>query len=173
MAQNYYRCPACGQVELIVYRAADVDSPDWPPRCLNRVWHEGSISVPMELAPQPGDFAMDVGGVKGAAFQKFDVDVDGHPVTIDSLHTLRKVERESEQRYRNGEGEPLRFRMWNNDRSNRDVSSFGETGQIGEQTYTSGTPLKKSGKITVKRHGEEKPTIKVAKGGGTTALGRG
>jgi hypothetical protein len=43
---------------------------------------------------------------------------------IDSLAKLRKVERESEQRYRNGEGRPMAWRDYSQDRSNRDVHSL-------------------------------------------------
>jgi hypothetical protein len=171
MATSYFECPACHVVELITYAAADVGAAGWPPTCLNREYHEGSVSVPMILAPQPGDFAMDVGGVKGAAFKKFSVNVDGQRVEVDSLHTLRRIERESEQRYRNGEGEPLRFRMWNQSASNKDVNSFGEAGSIGEQTYGSGTPLQKSGKVGVRRHGEEAPTVKLGPGMKQAAAG--
>lgn len=117
---------------------------------------------PMEWIPQ---LRIDVGGVKGAAFHAFDVDVDGRRTVIDSLHTLRRVERESEQRYRNGEGEPLRFRAWSQDRTNRDVGSFGTAGKIGDQVYDSGTPpVQKSAKVSVRRHGQAKPRVALGPG---------
>lgn len=166
MPSNYFACPACGTLELITYRLADTAQEDWPPAC-----YAAACDGTMELAPQPGDFTMDAGGVKGAAFRKFDVDVDGRAVTIDSLHTLRRIERESEQRYRNGEGEPLRFRMWNQDRSNRDVNAFGTAGRIGDQTYDSGTPAPRSAKVDIRRHGPRKPRISIAKHGGQSPLG--
>lgn len=137
----------------------------WPPFCL------ACIGVRVELAPQPGDFAMDVGGVKGAGFKAFDIAVEGARVQVDSLHTLRRIERESEQRYRNGEGEPIRFRMWNQTASNKDVHSFGTEGKIGERTYDSGIPPpQRSPKIGVTRHGTKKPKIAIAKGAGQSAL---
>lgn len=150
MAQNHFACPVCGVLTLLVYRVADLDRMAWPPGCL-----DPDCSGILELAPQPGDFAMDVGGVKGAAFRKFTVDVDGRPTEIDSLHTLRRVERESEQRYRNGEGEPLHFRMWHQDRSNRDVNTFGEAPT---------PPLEKSGKVSIRRHGETRPDLPLGPG---------
>lgn len=168
MASNYFRCPTCDVVHLITYKAADVDSRWWPPTCgaLPRDPNQcgGLCRGVLELAPQPGDYAMDVGGVKGAAFTAFDVDVDGTPTRVDSLHTLRRIERESEQRYRNGEGAPLRFRMWNQDRTNKDVGSFGTAGKIGEQVYDSGTPVPKSRKLGVTRHGQQKPKIPLGPG---------
>lgn len=119
----------------------------------------------MELAPQPGDFALDLhtDGATNQSFQKFSVDVDGTRVEVSSLHQLRRIERESEQRYRNGEGEALRFRLWNQDESNRDVNTFGSHGTLGDQSYGA-EPLKKSGKIGVRRHGEEKPTVELGPG---------
>jgi hypothetical protein len=159
MPQNYYYCSGCGTTILLTYKAADVDSEDWPPLCD----FPGCDGV-LELRPQPGDFAMDVGGVKGAAFKAFTVDVDGTPTQVDSLHTLRRIERESEQRYRNGEGAPLRFRMWNQDKTNKDVGSFGTAGRIGDQVYDSGTPVPKSRKLGVTRHGQQKPRVPLGPG---------
>jgi hypothetical protein len=83
---------------------------------------------------------------------------------IDSLHKLRAVERDSEQRYRNGEGEPLRFRAWAQDRSNKDSNAFGSSGQIGDQTYGEGETLVKGGRVGVKRHGEDEPDVPIGPG---------
>lgn len=47
------------------------------------------------------------------------------PTTVESLGQIRRLERESEQRARNGEGEQLRWRDYSTDRSNRDQNSFG------------------------------------------------
>ena len=59
-------------------------------------------------------------------FQEFEVyDGRNQKVTIDSLHKLRKVERESEQAAANGEGQAMHWRMWSQDRSNRDVNTHG------------------------------------------------
>jgi len=97
-------------------------------------------------------------------FQKFTTVVNGRRVVIDSLRKLRQVERDSEQAYRNGEGEPVRFRMWSQTASNRDVNTFGTAGQIGDQTYASGATLVKSGKVGVKRHGQEAPEVELGPG---------
>jgi len=57
--------------------------------------------------------ALHYGDVKGAAFRAFDTtDGRGQPVHIDSLAKLRKVEKEAEQAFRNGEGQPMVFRAW-------------------------------------------------------------
>jgi hypothetical protein len=79
--------------------------------------------------PIPGIGRMDVGGVKGAAFKAFEMyDGQNRKVTIDSTHKLRQVERESEQQARNGEGQPIVFRAWSQDRSNREVNTLGTGG---------------------------------------------
>ena len=154
-------------IDLLTYPASVVGGPDWPPLCTT----PECVDQRMVHAPQPGGFAFDVGGVKTAAFRAFDVDVDGRSTTIDSLHTLRRVERESEQRYRNGEGEPLRFRMWNQDRTNKDVGSFGTAGRIGDQVYDSGSPPPaKPKKVDIRRHGQKKPKIRVARHAGQSPL---
>jgi hypothetical protein len=74
-------------------------------------------------------------------FQQFHVQVlqrDGthKDVTVGSLTQMRKLERESEQAHRNGEGQPMRFRMWSQDRSNGDVNTFGpDPGQRPDPTW--------------------------------------
>lgn len=109
-------------------------------------------------------------GAGGRSFQKFTISLGGRDVVIDSLHKAQAIERESEQRYRNGEGEPIRFRMLHQDRANKDVNTFGNAGQIGEQAYSNGQQPAKSGKIGIRRHGEDQPRVKVARHAGQSAL---
>ena len=67
-------------------------------------------------------------------FQEFEVrDGQNHLVTVDSLAKLRKIERESEQQYRNGEGQPLVWRRYSQDPSNHDVSALHPHWTGGEQ----------------------------------------
>jgi len=156
-------------IELVIYRLSDVGGSYWPPQC-RAIVRGFPCDASMELAPQPGDFALDLhtDGEGDQGFQKFSVDVDGTRVEIDSLHKLRQIERDSEQRYRNGEGEPLRFRGYTQDSSNLDVNSFGDSGEIGEGTvkraYSAGAPLEKSGKIGIRRHGEDQPQVTLGPG---------
>lgn len=68
--------------------------------------------------------AVHYGSVKTCAFKAFDTtDGYGRPVHIDSLAKLRKVEKESEQAYRNGEGQPLVFRAWSQQRNGNKLDS--------------------------------------------------
>lgn len=166
-----YRCPDCGCVIIDhVFRmtwGAAASAPCCP---------HHKRDVVMEVIPQIG--RMDVGGVKGASFQSFTIHrqvptKDGLQQVeeqIDSVHKLRQIEKDSEQRYRDGEGEPLRFRGYNQDASNKDVNSFGTEGSIGDRHYDSGRVPTKKKNIDVKRHGTKKPTTKVARGTGRSSL---
>ena len=170
MAAHDLRCTACGRVQY------DVDIPIAQGArvyCLEHrcpeddYFHEPGEWAPCHgrLEPIPAIGRMDVGGVKGASFQPFEVSrqlptregLQEHTETIDSVHKLRQVERDSEQRYRDGEGEPLRFRAWTQDSSNRDVGSFGREGRIGDRVYDSGQTPQKKPNISIRRHGERNP----------------
>jgi len=52
---------------------------------------------------------------------------EGH--VIDSLQAATRVERQSEQAYRDGRGAPIRFRSFHQDNSNRDCNTFGPSPQ--------------------------------------------
>lgn len=178
MPRQYFKCPCCGQIDLISYAAADVDQPDWPPRCT--VDARDCDQPPMERAPQPGDYGWDMktDGDGGKGFQKFTVHrtvptrdgIQHVEEVVDSVHKLRQIEKDSEQRYRNGEGEPIRFRVYNQDHSNMDRNSFGDAGTIGDRAYDSGKAPQKKTNVGVRRHGEKKPNVPVARGGGVSAL---
>lgn len=174
MPLHDYRCTECGTRLFDVYRSIAEGARARLPLCPD-------CQCPMGWIPQVG--AMDA----KEPFQAYTVArdlYDKNPLTgdterhqrierIDSLHTMRKIERDSEQRFRNGEGEPMRFRMLSTDRSNKDVGSFGREGQIGAQHYDSGNPpVQKSGRVSVTRHGVHKPDRAVTRGGGFTALPR-
>lgn len=79
-----------------------------------------------EPCPRCPDVGMDwipaIGAVDAKEpFQRFSTfDGQNRPVTISSLRDLRRLERESEQQARNGEGQPLVFRRWSQDTSNAD-----------------------------------------------------
>lgn len=170
MALHDYGCAQCAFGLTDVFRTALQGARRDPPHCPH-------CHVPMQWIPQAGfDMKTDGEGRKG--MQKFRVHrqiqtrdgLQHIEETIDSVHKLRQLEKDSEQRYRDGEGEPMRFRGYSQNASNNDVGAFGTSGVIGERAYDSGQPLKKSSKIGVARHGQDKPRVKVARGGGGTAL---
>ena len=157
-----YLCSSCGAEQTVVYSATDVDSINWPPRCAacaEPLTEYASCPAPAVDAKEP--------------FSRFSVHRqvptrDGLmqvEETIDSVHKLRQLEKDSEQRYRDGEGEPLRFRVYNQDASNMDVNSFGTEGSIGGRSYDSGkapTPPRKN--LGVVRHGQQRPEVSIGPG---------
>jgi hypothetical protein len=171
-----YRCPACGVIqEDVVFSmaiGAAASAPDCP-QCQFQLGRRRRVTmVPVPAA----NFDLKTDGQGDRGFQKFSIHrqvptrngLVQQEEVIDSLHKLRQVEKDSEQRYANGEGEPLRFRGYAQNSSNMDVGSFGTAGSIGGRAYDSGrAPTKK---MPVTRHGTKKPTVAVAKGGGVTAL---
>ena len=114
MALHDFWCQVCGQVLIDINVPIAVGATAGAPEHCGR---------PANWIPYTR--AMDIGAVKGAGFRGFTTrDGRGHPVEIDSLHKMRQIERESEQQYRNGEGQPLVFRRWANTDSNRDVHTL-------------------------------------------------
>lgn len=132
MPINDYVCPGCGVIEMNVYQKL-IRLPE--PQVLN-----GYLTT-THLAPRvcptcskpgilqfmqviPPRVAIDL------AFAPFDTEVrqpDGtyRTVRVSTLNDIRRIERESEARARNGEGEALRWRDYSQDRSNADVHTFG------------------------------------------------
>jgi len=117
VAYHDFWCARCGQLRVDVAIPVAIGARAGAPE------HCGARMVPI-----PAIGRMDIGGVKGAAFHGFTTtDGRGQPVHIDSLHTLRRVEREAEQAYRNGEGQPMVFRRWAQDPSNRDQPTLSKS----------------------------------------------
>ena len=106
MPRHDYR--HCGEVLRDVYRSVQEGAQGRPPAC-------PACGEPMDWIPGVG--RMDASG--GSTFQAFEaLDGRNRPVLIDSLSKMRKVERESEQLARNGEGQHLTWRHWSQDHSN-------------------------------------------------------
>lgn len=53
-------------------------------------------------------------------FHKTSLQANGRTYAIESLHDIRKAERDAEARYRNGEGQPLVWRDYSQEKSNSD-----------------------------------------------------
>lgn len=82
------------------------------------------------------DLRTDGEGKSGERFQKFTArDGRNQLVEIDSLHTLRRIERESETLARNGEGQQIRFRAFEQGHSNMAVNTFGDGPQEKPDDY--------------------------------------
>jgi hypothetical protein len=169
-----FKCPRCHYVAENVEFPMAIGARASAPRC------PACLDVKMAWIPSArfsirgdGD-----GGGRGKENQAFTVHrqlmtKDGMQQVeerVAGIADIRRIERESEQRFKDGEGEPLRFRAFSQDTSNRDQGSFGKEGVIGGVAYDSGhAPVKKKN-IGVKRHGTEKPKVKVARGAGASPL---
>lgn len=106
---------------------------------------------PAEWVPQVG--RMDNYDVNGS-FTTTVRQPDGSykPVTVSGLSGIRKLERETEQAYRNGEGQPMRWRAYSQDRGNQYENSFGpDPSQKPTRTTVRGE------KLTVRRRGGDAP----------------
>lgn len=163
MPRSHRRCTVCSWQGLLEYTLADVESGVWPPPCL-----DFSCDGLLEASPQPGDFAMDAKEPgQQSVIHRLLPTRDGlvqQREVIGSLHQMRQIERDSEVRYANGEGEPLRFRALSQSASNMDENSFGHSGTIGGRTYGDGQAPVKKQNIGVTRHGQTKPDVKLGPG---------
>ncbi len=111
MPLHDFYCAVCGIVRLDIYVSVQTKASDGAPSC------PGCTQPMTWIAAAP---AVHYGSVKTAAFKAFDTtDGRGNKVHIDSLRKLRQVERESEQAFKNGEGQPMVFRAWSQSRGNR------------------------------------------------------
>lgn len=111
----------CGVLLTDIYRSVEEGAQRHPPPC-------PVCGAAMAWIPQVG--SMDA----YEPFQEFETyDGQNRKVLIDSFSKLRKLEAESERQYKNGEGQPLNFRRWSQDRSNRDVSALHASWDGGEQ----------------------------------------
>ena len=116
MSLHDFVCPSCGMAYTDVDIPIAVGAQAGAPYC-------GDCQIRTDWIPKVG--RMDA----LEPFQTFTAfDGQNNPVVIDSLHTLRKVERASEQQARNGEGQPLVWRAYSQDRSNREVNTLGAYG---------------------------------------------
>lgn len=139
MPVHDYYCGACGQVLTdVMVPIAIGQAAGAPEHCGQKttaIWGIGS---------------MDYGAVKGAGFKGFSTtDGRGQPVQINSLRDLRRVERESEQAARNGEGQPMVWRRWAQDGTNADQPTLSKSYYGGDAPTKAakerfGSTLKKS-----------------------------
>ena len=107
-----YRCAHCCRIEPDVYFSSEVGARAQPPRCCGQ---------PMEWIPQVG--AMDA-YEPGSEFQVRDG--RNRLRTVESLRDIRKIEKESEQQARNGEGQQMVWRKYAQDASNVHTHTLGE-----------------------------------------------
>lgn len=116
MALHDFRCPQDGLVAVDQYVPIAIRASQLRPIC--------RCGCLMEWIPAVGRMdLMPFGQVFSTQIRQPDGSVK--TVQIDSLATIRRLERESEIRYANGEGAPLRWRDYSNDRNRQYENSFG------------------------------------------------
>lgn len=131
MARHDFFCDVCGTPYPDVNVPATVGASRFGACCLSC----GTDRHFVYLTPIPAirlSLFSDGGHTGGASdFQKFTLPVEDpsspsgwRDVTVSSLADIRRLEKESEQRARNGEGQVLRWRDYSQDRSNRDVHTI-------------------------------------------------
>lgn len=113
---------ACGYILRDQYRSVLVGGSGDRPTCP----HCGDLMVWMIPVPRM-DLRSDGEGKSGNTFQKFTMrDGQNNLVEIDSLHTLRRIEAESEKMAADGVGQQVRVRGFAQDASNMGVNTFGD-----------------------------------------------
>ena len=116
MAYHDFRCDRCGQVLTDIHVPVAIGARVGAPE------HCGTKMTWIAAAP-----VMDIGGVKSVSFKAFTTrDGQNRLVRVEAYHQMHRLEQVSEQQARNGEGQPIRFRMLHQDRSNVGVNTFGE-----------------------------------------------
>lgn len=130
MGMNRYECGVCGHLGDYV---ATKDT---------RPWH---CDAEMVWTP-------DRSAAVDHAFDAFTVSNGARTFTVDSLHTLRRTEAETERMSRNRDGEALVWRDYSQDKSNGDVHTLAPGGHLdrpvtGWAEGTTGVDLKRFKKI--------------------------
>lgn len=112
MSLHDFWCPTCGQVLVDIHVPVAIGATAGAPLHCDR---------PTSWIPQVG--RMDA--ANGPGFQGFDAyDGSNRPVHVDSLRKLRQVEEESQKMAADGVGQPILWRRYSQNHSNRDVHTL-------------------------------------------------
>ncbi len=114
MSLHDYECPACGHVLVdhnVPIAIGAMKGAPMCPQCQSRARRTGEgLALSMKWIPQVG--RMDA----YEPFQEYLVhDGTGKQVLVESMAQMRRIERESEQQARNGEGQQMAWRAYSND----------------------------------------------------------
>lgn len=163
MARHDFQCGACGFILRDVEGATPLSAPEHNPRCPKHLYPLGGTRMDWLPAARFSCFS-DSGRQGGTSFDKFTLPVEdpGAPggfreVTVGSLSDIRRLERESEQRERDGTGRRMVWRDYSQDPSNRDQHTIAADPSLKPaKHYTNGTPVKvRRGDPVVAAHGEQ------------------
>ena len=111
------QCPSCGHVLADQYRSVEEGAQARPPACPD-------CHCAMSWIPAIGRMDLLSDGSDGAKFEMYDG--QNQKVEVGSFAQMHKLERESNQQFRNGEGQPILFRALHQSKSQMGVNTFGE-----------------------------------------------
>lgn len=146
MPLHDYRCPVCGTEVIDVYVPVTERASQRAPICSGAECG----NQPMDWLPQIGSMGLIQDSAR-EVIQVLQPDGSHKPVEITSLADIRRLERESEIAYRNGEGQPLRWRAYSQDKSNDDVPLFADPSERPDPEF-----LKKNSVQSTDEAGAEK-----------------
>jgi hypothetical protein len=115
VALHDYECGQCGDRAVDVFRTAAQGAQSDPPICV-------SCRLPMDWVPKIGRMDAFEPGQEFVCY-----DGKNQRVLVESLSQMRKIEKESEQHARNGEGQPMVWRKYSQDRGNTYTSTLGSS----------------------------------------------
>lgn len=158
MPLHDYHCLTCGAVRIDVAIPIAIGATAGAPDC-----PDCEFPAPMAWIPAARFSGFNDSGDMGASsFAKFTTQVEdpGSPtgyrdITIGSLSDIRREERESEQRARNGEGQQLIWRDYSQSASNRDKHTMMDDPSLkAPKFYSNGTRVKvRRGAPVIADHG--------------------
>jgi len=149
MALHDYRCPRCGCFKQDVNVPVAIGASNYAVYCTSLDGHLYCAPVRMEPIPAIRLSLFSDADARSSPhdFTKATVQVEApeggfREVTVSSLHDIRRLERESEQAERNGEGRKMCWRDYSQDGSNWDKHTLGEDPSLRPpKTYSNGTPV--------------------------------
>lgn len=155
MALHDFVCPACGTVRCDIYVPVTLGASHAEVYCRAC---DADLHQMIRMDPIPAIGRMSV----FSQFEKFTTPIEDpasptgyRDVSINTLGDIRRLERESEQAERNGEGRRMIWRSFSQDPSNADVHTMGPDPSLKPaKTYTNGQPvLVRRGDPVVADHG--------------------
>jgi hypothetical protein len=163
MATHDIRCTACGYIYRDVNISVIVGARAY---CRETFCTRCGATRGMTLEPVPAIrlslFSDGVSTSTPGDFTKSTTQVEDpsspsgyREVTVGSLHDIRRLERESEQAERNGEGRKMVWRDYSQDHSNQFIHTLGEDPSLKPaKRFTNGTPVvSRKGDAVVADHG--------------------
>lgn len=163
MSLHDYSCGECGYVLRDFRVPTGMRATEFAPICPKHQYPLGGTR--MDWIPQARFSLFHDSDSQGpGSFAKFTLPVEDPSApggfrqeTVGSLQDIRRLERESEQAERNGEGRRMVWRSYSQDDSNGDVHTLGADPSLKPaKTFSNGKPVRvRRGDPVVQDHGEQ------------------